>query len=412
MSYDTFQLPPGAQGQPVAHHRHQASLELTLDFSSVSLTASERASAETIFDQLMKHCEPLQSKSPYKTVTLVRLTYEHSRSKDTFLKQFFIFVDNDISNTNGPPTFEHGLSRFHDFDGQITSPSLRKEAEEAVDSFAEYLFQSFFLPLKAAGSKTPQPTPAPLSAPSLENVVGTSARLSTLRRDCLIRDHNRCVVTRAFNMHEAMMRGEQDPMNARDDDGQPLGLEQGAFDNLEVAHIISHSIMSAKEVVGGEPQLSESKKTALLVLNMFDPGVVPLIEGPNIDHPINAVTLSKGAHALFGLFKLSFEAMDLSNHPQNTYAIHSSNQWFSRLYNLPVTRTLLLSPNHTIDPPSAKLLALHRAISIIIALSAAGEYIDQILRDMEEVWVRSDGSAEIGRLVSLKTSGWLDGVVA
>ncbi|KAK2806995.1 hypothetical protein FQN50_005569 [Emmonsiellopsis sp. PD_5] len=411
MSYDTFQLPPGARGQPAAHHRHQASLEQTLDFSLLPLTASQQANAETIFDRLMEHCEPLQSKSPYKTVTLVRLTYEHSRSKDTFLNQFFIFVDNDIPNKNGPPTFEHGLSHFDGFNSQTALPSLKREAEAAVDSFAEYLLQNFFLPMKAAGSKTPQPTPAALSAPSLENVVGTSARLSTLRRDCLIRDHNRCVVTRAFNMHEAMIRGERDPVNPKDDDGQPLGLNQGAFDNLEVAHIIPHSIMSAKEVVDGEPQLSESKKTALLVLNMFDPGVVPLIEGPNIDHPINAVTLSKGAHALFGLFKLSFEAMDPSSHPQNTYAIHSSNQWFSRLYNLPVTRTLLLSPNHTIDPPSAKLLALHHAISIIIELSAAGEYIDRILRDMEEVGVRSDGSAEIGRIVALKIGGWLDGVV-
>ncbi|KKZ62157.1 hypothetical protein EMCG_00472 [[Emmonsia] crescens] len=397
---------------PVAHHRHQASLEQILDFCLLPLTASERANANIIFDQLMKHCEPLQSKSPYKTVTLVRLTYEHSQSKDTFLQQFFIFIDNVIPNKNESSIFEHGLSHFHGFNGQTASSSLKREAEEVVDSFADYLFQNFFLPMKAAGSKTSQPTPAALSAPPLENVVGTSARLSTLRRDCLIRDHNRCIVTRAFNMHEAMIRGERDPVNPKDDDGQPLGLEQGAFDNLEVAHIIPHSIMSAKKVVGGEPQLSESKKTALLVLNMFDPGVVPLIEGPNIDHSINAVTLSKSAHALFGLFKLSFEVMDSFSHPQNTYAIHSSNQWFSCLYNLPVTRTLLLSPNHTIDPPSAKLLALHRAISIIIELSAAGEYMDQILRDMEEAWVRSDGSAEIGRIVSLKIGGWLDGVIA
>ncbi|KAK2750019.1 hypothetical protein FQN55_002737 [Onygenales sp. PD_40] len=410
MPYDTFQLPPGVRGQPAAHHRHQASLEQTLDFSLPPLTASERANAKIIFGQLMEHCEPLQRNSPYKTVTLVHLTYEHSQSKDTFLKQFFIFIDNDIPNKNGPPTFEHGLSHFHGFNGQTASPSLKREAEGVVDSFAEYLFQNFFLPLRAAGSKTPQPTPAALSAPSLGNVVGTSARLSTLRRDCLIRDHNRCVVTRAFNLHEAKIR-ERRHANPKDDDDQPLSFRRGDIDELEVAHIIPHSIMSA-EFVDGELQLSESKKTALSVLSMFDPGVIPLIEGSNIDHPTNAITLSKSAHTQFGLFEISFEAMDSSNHPQNTYTIHSSSRVLSQLYNLPVTRTLLLSPNHTIDPPSARLLALHHAIAIIIALSAAGEYMDQILRDMEEVCVRSDGSAEIGRIVSLKIGGWLDGVVA
>ncbi|KKZ60699.1 hypothetical protein EMCG_04626 [[Emmonsia] crescens] len=407
MPYDTFRI-PGARGQPAPHHRHRASLEQTLDFSLLPLTASERANAEITFDQLMKHCEPLQSESPYKTVTLVRLTYEHSRSKDTFLKKFFIFIDNDISNKNGLSTFEHGLSHFHDFNGQTTLSSLKKKAEEVVDSFAEYLLRNFFLPLKAAGSKT-QPTPSALSS-SLENVVETSVRLSTLNRDCLIRDHNRCVITRAFNLHEAMIR-EECHANPKDDDDQPLSFRQGEVDELEVAHIIPRSLMSGK-LVDGELQLSESKKTALSVLSMFDPGVIPLIEGSNIDHPTNAITLSKSAHTQFGLFKIYFEAMDSSNYPQNTYTIHSFSRVLSHLYNLPVTRTLLLSPNRTIDPPSAQLLALHHAIAIIIALSAAGEYIDQILRDMEEVWVRSDGSVELGRIVSLKIGGWLDGVVA
>ncbi|EGE86673.1 uncharacterized protein BDCG_16117 [Blastomyces dermatitidis ER-3] len=408
MSYD---IPLSVQGQPAAHHRHQTSLEQTLNFSLISLTASERVDAEIIFDQLMEHCEPLQRKNHYKTVTLVRLTYEHCQSKDTFLKQFFIFIDNDISNQNRPPpTFEHGLSHFHGFNGQTASPSLKKKVEGVVDSFAEYLFQNFFLPLKAAGSKTPQPTPAALSAPSLGNVVGAPARLSTLRRDCLIRDHNRCVVTQAFNLHEAKTR-DRLHANPKDDDDQPLSFGRGDVDELEVAHIIPHSILSAK-FIDGELQLSESKKTALSVLSMFDPGVIPLIEGSGIDHPTNAITLSKSVHTQFGLFEISFEAMDSSNHPQNTYTIHSSSRVLSQLYNLPVTRTLLLSPNLTIDPPSAKLLAIHRAIAIIIALSAAGEYMDQILRDMEEVWVRSDGAAEMGRIVSLKIGGWLDSVVA
>lgn len=145
---------------------------------------------------------------------------------------------------------------------------------------------------------------------------------------------------------------------------------------------------------------------------MFDPGVVHLIEGPGIDRPANAISLTPNAHKRFGLFHFSFEALDGSHHPRHTYKIHSSKRAVSQSLKLPVIRTLFLSPNHTIDPPSERLLALHRAIAVVLELSAAGEYIDRIIRDMEELWVRSDGSVELGRIVSLRLGGWLDGIAA
>ncbi|OJD25672.1 hypothetical protein ACJ73_02960 [Blastomyces percursus] len=408
MASFSFSL-PAARGESLAHHRHQTSLEQVLDFSAAPLTTAELAQADDIFNRLINHCEPLQSSKPYKKVTLVRLTYEHSRSKDMFLRQVFTYFD-DTQTSQGPPTFEHGLSKFSSFSSQ-TIPAER-EAEDAIDSFAEYLFDNFFLPMKAAGTKTPQPTPASLSAPSIENVVGTPARLSTLRRDCLTRDHNRCVVTRAFNLNEATEREKRDPSNSKDDDGQPLVFEHGQLARLEVAHIIPHSLMSAM-AVDGQLELSKSKKTALLILNMFDPGIIHLIEGLNIDRPSNALTLTTEAHAYFGNFKVFFEAMD--DHLtdcKHTYKIHSSDRGASLYFKLPVMRTLLLSSNHTVDPPSSKLLALHRAIAIILDLSAAGEYIDRIIHDSEQLWVRSDGSTELGHIVSLSLGGWFDGVGA
>lgn len=145
---------------------------------------------------------------------------------------------------------------------------------------------------------------------------------------------------------------------------------------------------------------------------MFDPGVIHLIEGSNIDCPSNALTMTAEAHRSISDFKIYFEAMDTSIYPNHTYKIHSSDDGASLFFNLPATRTLFLSPNHTIDPPSSKLLAIHRAISVILHLSGAGKHIDQIIHHMEEVWVRSDGSVELGHIVSLKLGGWLDGVAA
>lgn len=78
---------------------------------------------------------------------------------------------------------------------------------------------------------------------------------------------------------------------------------------------------------------------------------------------------------------------------------------------LPVTRTLFLAEDRLIDTPSPRLLAIHRAIAHILHLSGAGEYIDRILRDFEEKGVQADGSTDLGRIVNLRYSGWVDGVV-
>ncbi len=63
------------------HHRHQASLEGVIDFSSNQpLDPDERNEATRIFHQIINYCEPSQSNEPYKRITLVRATYEFTRS--------------------------------------------------------------------------------------------------------------------------------------------------------------------------------------------------------------------------------------------------------------------------------------------------------------------------------------------
>jgi hypothetical protein len=77
----------------------------------------------------------------------------------------------------------------------------------------------------------------------------------------------------------------------------------------------------------------------------------------------------------------------------------------------PAIRTFRLTDNHIIDPPSPRLLAIHRAIALSLHLSAAGGYIDNILRDLDELDVKSDGSTELGHLIALRLGGWWNGVV-
>lgn len=130
---------------------------------------------------------------------------------------------------------------------------------------------------------------------------------------------------------------------------------------------------------------------------MFDRGVSRLIEGVGIDRPDNALSLQSGYHRDFGAFRICFTPIPDKEH---TYRIEAFKPF--GFNSLPVTRQLFqlfLSPN--IDPPSPRLLAIHRAIGHILHLSGAGEYIDKCLRDMEEGCVRADGSTPLDVYVRL-----------
>jgi hypothetical protein len=144
---------------------------------------------------------------------------------------------------------------------------------------------------------------------------------------------------------------------------------------------------------------------------MFDHGVGHLIEGVNIDRPLNALTLTMNMHDLFGSFRIYFEPVPQAE--PHTYRVESFLEPIFTGGLLPVTRTLFLTNDRTIDPPSPRLLAIHRAIARILHLSAAGGYIDDILRGMRdagEQGVQADGSTDLGRLVHLGL--WLDGAGA
>jgi len=102
-------------------------------------------------------------------------------------------------------------------------------------------------------------------------------------------------------------------------------------------------------------------------------------------------------HRLFGGLKLYFEAETDS---PNKYTIKSTKPWY--LPNLPVTQTLFVTSNHNIESPMPRLLAIHRACCLILHLSGAGEYLDPVLRDMEEGTLRNDGTTKLTSILSLK----------
>ena len=143
---------------------------------------------------------------------------------------------------------------------------------------------------------------------------------------------------------------------------------------------------------------------------MFDPGIIHQVEGVNIDRPYNALTLTHDLHQRFGDLTIYFEPVPNAVAPHTYFIQQTASYPFLRRPKLPLTRTLFTTLDRTIDPPSSRLLAIHRACSLILHLSGAGEFVNKIIRDMDEIAVESDGTTGLGSLVSLGLREW-DGSV-
>ncbi|KAJ5088428.1 hypothetical protein N7456_012044 [Penicillium angulare] len=319
----------------------------------------------------------------YKPAALLDATLQYIASPDTFLKFFIFYIyhfvypeeQNRLKKQKTPGfNLDHAIS-YLSTDGSLGSKQIN-DLNKALESFSEYIIENVFLPLRASSITTPQSIPT--SARGLESVA-------LLRQNCLKRDNHRCVVSRKFDRETAQTR-------YADDDGNLLKDEPSdRFQSLEVAHILPRSLTI---VSSDGSQLNDSKKAVHRILDMFDPGISDLINGPQIYSPINALSLTLEYHRLFSEFQIFFEHTDT---PHRAEPILRDPLF-------PVTRSLDLSPHNTIDQPSSRLLGVHRAIALIMGLSGAGEYIERILRDLE-LDVKEDGTTNLDQLVRLRLSG-------
>ncbi|KAJ5542992.1 hypothetical protein N7535_005416 [Penicillium sp. DV-2018c] len=379
----------------MATHRHQSSLEGVLDFSiPLSLTPQQHESARNLVIMLVRHYGTEKTvRKGYRPAALIKATLEHVKSPDTFMTFFLSYIYEDLCSDEGHAVDSDITQALVFFEGFSSWESEQiKQLHEGLEKFAEYIVENFLFPLRASSVKTPQPTPTSLS--SLQSSTPTGTR----QRNCLIRDRHRCVVSRKFDRAAARKRFAENAESCADDDGNLLKDESSdRFQYLEVANILPHCLTTVASAI--------QRKNALRILDMFDPGIIHLIDGPKIDSPMNALTLTLDYHRLFGEFQIYFERTG-TRHQCRIDSTERSP--FLRDPLFPVVRSLTLSPHRTVDPPSPRLLDVHRAIALIMKLSGAGEYIERVLRDMEELNVREDGSTHLGYLAGLRLGGWLD----
>ncbi|KAJ5677682.1 uncharacterized protein N7477_003315 [Penicillium maclennaniae] len=399
----------------MATHRHQSSLEGVLDFSvPLSLTREQHESARNLVIRLVRHYGSEKTvRKGYRPAALIQATLEHVTSPDTFMTFFLSYVYEDLcSDVENGVDFDitHALVFFERF--SLWIPERINKLHEGLENFAEYIVENFLLPLRASSVKTPQPTPTSLSSLQSPKPTGTRQRVSALRHNCLIRDRHRCVVSRKFDRVAARERFAENAESCADDDGNLLkNKSSDQFQFLEVAYILPYCLTT---VASSESDLvcpivsigiltvlmlclERFKKNALRILDMFDPGIIYLIDGPKIDSPTNALTLTLDYHRLFGEFQIYFERTGT----RHQYRIDSTER-------SPFLRDPLFPSQSHGRSSIPRLLDVHRAIALIMKLSGASEYIERVLRDIEELDVKEDGSTHLGHLAGLRLSGWLD----
>lgn len=94
--------------------------------------------------------------------------------------------------------------------------------------------------------------------------------------------------------------------------------------------------------------------------------------------------------------------IELVDESSNTYRIKTFLKYagLDNISRLPATCCLFAAP--IIDSPLSRLL---------VHLSTARRYIDEILQDREEQIIQVDGTTSLGHLVKLRMDGWRDGRV-
>lgn len=236
--------------------------------------------------------------------------------------------------------------------------------------------------LKTSGAISPSPRPG------LENSI--SNLRAQLRDNCLLRDGNKCVVTKRFNAGDENLSREQKKTSVY----------------LDAAHIIPWAFGSFTE---GERDMNTE---VWVNINRYFPELRVRL-GFNSEHlnsEANVMMLWRAIHDDFGPFNLIFEATSVANQYRIKTFDRCSGIVEEVISGLETGETVtFVSHDERYPLPDPTLLRIHAAIGNFLHLSGAGERIDKVLRDLGECGgLASDGSTNIERLLSVSGLSLLD----
>lgn len=258
---------------------------------------------------------------------------------------------------------------------------------------AESIDVGMLRPMKAVSGKTPRFVSSPRlgvedSIDNLEDLIAdpVEREQEALRRDCLKRDGNKCVVSGFYNVKYSQV---------------PSG---GKRADLIAAHILPFSLGTFRTD-------DERRQTSAIWTNIYR--YFPYLRNrlgfflENLNDPRNVMMLESVLHDQFGSFLFALE----STETEHQYRIKLFSG-FPDAYEffLPSSGMVTFtSQDNRFRLPEPGLLAIHAAIAKILHATGRGEIVDKILRDYKATRVLSrDGRSDISGLLSISQLSLMD----
>ncbi|KAJ3558586.1 hypothetical protein NM688_g832 [Phlebia brevispora] len=394
---------------PVADHLNVAGL-IEQDFNSVSMrrsAASKAVALSALLNTLSFETQEIRAGSGTNLCAYVRLVgaeYWVTMRHIAVTLSVGSHADCDMATTSrfrpleAMPSFGSALSFESDIldlaNSNTTTAALVEEAYFAVDSCTEYIPKpgrrsrtgisvSALLralldnAMKAAGHKyTTQPSRSSGEQSSGLDYIGGLVEPDTrniqafLRRWICARDNYQC----CQHLNEL-------------DKSQKPRADTTTRIHLQAAHIVPFSL----SYFNG--QHSQDVRTAALnwtLIRNWGSIDVKKFVGGRINDPSNALLLCPNSHIQFAEYDIYFEATDAPHH-YNIIETESDSKVGQIAFRDHSSQGIPL--------PSPDLLELHKAFARVLHASGAEEYLDEILRDEEEIAVlAADGSTDVAPL--------------
>jgi len=264
---------------------------------------------------------------------------------------------------------------------EINSCGNDDEFEHLAALYINHYIRCF----RAAKGRTPTPS-THSSRPSFDDTQETikylleEAPQTTVKQKALIRDGYRCMLTGAFDIVSVKRKPHIRPANV------PSSVAP-----TQAAHIFSESTNVGISSINQDGAKHEHAANVWAVLARSGNTLVfDKLNGANVHRLENVMTLCVNEHSYFNGLELWLE----STNTPHTYTPKSTDPIY--LENIPTTVTFTTPDPEQLPLPSPDYLRLHAAAARVAHLSGAGEYIDKMLRDMEETRVLStDGSSAL-----------------
>ncbi|KAK0237202.1 hypothetical protein EDD85DRAFT_953213 [Armillaria nabsnona] len=222
-----------------------------------------------------------------------------------------------------------------------------------------------------------------------------TASSSNAKKLALARDNHRCILS-----------GNVDTSSF--DTGLTTVNRTERITDTELGHILFSESMSDR-IVGmtdaAQKKLDWAASAADVVKRFGDISVVEELNQNKIYSTQNTFTVSLEFHGPFNRLRISLQPID--HEDSNTYQINTHPPKRHAMYGLP-KRVTLTDASGQIPLPSRRYFQLHDACAKIFHLSGAGEVVEQLFRDVEDLKVLAEdgGSSDLLSEITIFASKW------